>query len=99
MLLWSKSFLKYLSLNSLFLCLEKTDPTRPRVFQLIHRKPSERGYIHPTLWYVVISAVVREEHPVSSENVQKQGEQLAVVRCWEHQEETRVWKIRICQED
>ena len=46
-LLLSKSFfLRYLSLNSLFLCLEKTDPTRPRVFLEIHRKPPERKGPH-----------------------------------------------------
>ena len=48
MLLLSKSLSRYLSLNSLFLCLEKTDPTRPPVFQVTHRKPSERKGPHPS---------------------------------------------------
>ena len=34
-------------MNSLFLCLEKTDPTRPLVFQVVHRMPSERKGPHP----------------------------------------------------
>ena len=55
MLLASKSLLRYSSLSSLFLCLEKTDPTRPLVFQVFLR----------------LSAVVLEEHPVSNGNVWK----------------------------
>ena len=79
-MLASNSLLRYLSLNSLFFCLEKTDPTRPLVFQVIHRMPSERkGHIHPTLLHVVISAVVLEEYPVSSENVWKLEKHLVVV--------------------
>ena len=66
------------------------------MFQVIHRKPSERKGPHPShLKYDVISAVVREEQPVSSENVQKLEEQLVDVRRWEHQEEARVRKKQI----
>ena len=46
MLLVSKRFLRYLSLNSLFFGLEKTDPRRPLVFQVTHRRPSERKGPH-----------------------------------------------------
>ena len=48
MLLASQSLLRHSSLTSLFLCLEKTDPTRPLVFQVIHRLPSERNGPHPS---------------------------------------------------
>ena len=51
MLLASKSLLRYLSLSSQFQGLEKADPTRHLMFQVIHRicLQKGKGHIHPIL--------------------------------------------------
>ena len=55
----------------------KTDPTRPPVFQVIHRRPPSGEWPHvcPDLQYHAASEVV-EEHPASNGSVRELEERL-----------------------
>ena len=76
MLVASQSLLRYSSLNSV----------------LLLGAEKEGATSIPPFEYVVISAVVLEEHPVPSGNVWKLEKHTIVVRRWELQEAAKIWK-------
>ena len=86
--------------NSLFLCLEKTDPTRPLVFQAIHRTPSERKGPHPSHPVVrwKICGCAWRASCLQRERVEAE-KHLVVVRCWELQEAAKICRNLILQKD
>ena len=93
--------LRSLSLSSLFICEERTDPKRPLVFQAnIADFHQGNGHMYPqlaiTLWFL---RLVLEEYSVSNGNVWTLEERLVVDRRWELRERAKVWIARILQLD